>query len=317
MRMVSPIPSASRVPRPTADFSEPDHLVPASVTPRCSGYGIRSRQQAVGGDRVGHRRGLHRDLEVGEVQALHQLDRLHRGGDQRLDGVVVLELAQVLGQRARVDPDAQRDAELGGALGHLGHLLGAADVAGIEPHAMRTGIERLERQRVVEVDVGDHRDRRLAHDRAQRLDVLLARHGHAHDVGAGLGHAADLGHRGGQVGRLGLGHRLHGDGRSAADRHVSDVDLALRGHGPECRAGSGPRPPLVRRGRRRRGRGRGSLGRVVVVGPTAGSHCGAGAPPGRRTSARPGSAAPGSRSPAWAGTSRPSRRCRPRSACRA
>ncbi len=42
MRIVSPIPSASSVPRPTADFSEPDHLVPASVTPRCSGYGIFS-----------------------------------------------------------------------------------------------------------------------------------------------------------------------------------------------------------------------------------------------------------------------------------
>ncbi len=37
MRIVSPIPSASSVPRPTADFSEPDHFVPASVMPRCSG----------------------------------------------------------------------------------------------------------------------------------------------------------------------------------------------------------------------------------------------------------------------------------------
>ena len=37
MRIVSPIPSASSVPRPTDDFSEPDHLVPASVIPRCSG----------------------------------------------------------------------------------------------------------------------------------------------------------------------------------------------------------------------------------------------------------------------------------------
>ena len=42
MRMVSPIPSASRVPRPTALFSEPVHLVPASVTPRCSGWSIFS-----------------------------------------------------------------------------------------------------------------------------------------------------------------------------------------------------------------------------------------------------------------------------------
>jgi hypothetical protein len=42
MRMVSPMPSASSVPSPTALFSEPDHFVPASVTPRCSGYGILS-----------------------------------------------------------------------------------------------------------------------------------------------------------------------------------------------------------------------------------------------------------------------------------
>ena len=126
------------------------------------------------------------------------------------------------------------------------------------------GVERLQRQRVVEVDVGDHRDRRLAHDRAQRLGILLARHGDAHDVGAGLGDAVDLGHRGGQVGRLGLGHRLHGDGRSAADRHVSDVDLALRGHGPECRAGSGLRPAAG-------GGGAWPARRIAVVRPSAGA----------------------------------------------
>ena len=45
MRMVSPIPSASSVPRPTADFSEPDHLVPASVMPRCSGLSILSESR--------------------------------------------------------------------------------------------------------------------------------------------------------------------------------------------------------------------------------------------------------------------------------
>ena len=46
----------------------------------------------------------------------------------------------------------------------------------------------------------------------QRLDVLLARDGAAHDVGAGVGHAADLVHRRLQVGRLGLGHGLDHDG---------------------------------------------------------------------------------------------------------
>ena len=35
-----------------------------------------------------------------------------------------------------------------------------------------------------------------------------------------------------EIGRLRLRHRLHGDGRAAADRHRSDVDLPLRGHLP-------------------------------------------------------------------------------------
>ena len=37
IRIVSPTPSASSVPRPTEDFSEPDHFVPASVIPRWIG----------------------------------------------------------------------------------------------------------------------------------------------------------------------------------------------------------------------------------------------------------------------------------------
>ena len=45
IRIVSPTPSASSVPRPTADLSDPDHFVPASVIPRWIGYGIRSARR--------------------------------------------------------------------------------------------------------------------------------------------------------------------------------------------------------------------------------------------------------------------------------
>src|SRR5438270_5451953 len=46
------------------------------------------------------------------------------------------------------------------------------------PISVGAGVERLQRQRVVEVDIGDHRDRRLAHDRPQRVDVLIAGNRH-------------------------------------------------------------------------------------------------------------------------------------------
>ena len=50
-------------------------------------------------------------------------------------------------------------------------------------------------------------------------------HRDADDVGARLGDAPDLVHRRLEVGRLGLRHRLHGDGRAAADGDAADVDL--------------------------------------------------------------------------------------------
>ena len=230
MRIVSPIPSASSVPRPTADFSEPDHFVPASVMPRCSGYGMRSRQQPVGGDRVRHVRRLDRDLEVLEGQPLHELDELDGGGHERLDRVLALERVEVLGQRPGVHADPHRGPGGAGAVGDLGDLVGPADVARVQADAVCAGVDGLERERVVEVDVGDDRDRALAHDRPERLDVLVARHGDAHDVGARVGHLADLVHRGREVRGLRLGHRLDDDGRAPADLDAPHVHVSLRSH---------------------------------------------------------------------------------------
>ena len=94
-------------------------------------------QQAVGGDRVRHVGRLDRDLEVAEVEALHQRHELGPGRDQRLDGVLALERVQVLGQRAGVDADAHRRAGGLRAVGDLGDLLGAADVARVQADAVR------------------------------------------------------------------------------------------------------------------------------------------------------------------------------------
>ncbi len=174
---------------------------------------------------------LHRHLEVVEVEALHQLNRLNSGRHQRLDGILVLQVTQMLRQRTAVNANAQRSPCLLGKGDHLGHLLGPTDVARIQTHTVRPGFDRLQSKRMVEVNVGDHGNRRVEHDLLQRLDILLAWHRHPHDVGPGVGHFADLLHRGREVRRLGLGHRLHGHGRPAADGYGPDVDLTLRSHG--------------------------------------------------------------------------------------
>ncbi len=119
----------------------------------------------------------------------------------------------------------------------LGDLLRPADVAGVQAHAVRARVDRLERERVVEVDVGDHGDRRAHDDLLQRLDVLVARHRDAHDVRARLGDLLDLVHRRLEIRGLGLRHRLHDDRRAAADRDGADVDLLLRSHRLELYVG--------------------------------------------------------------------------------
>jgi hypothetical protein len=42
------------------------------------------------------------------------------------------------------------------------------------------------------MNVGDHRNLRLPCDRGQRLDIVLAGHGHPHDLAAGRGQLRDL-----------------------------------------------------------------------------------------------------------------------------
>ena len=105
--------------------------------------------------------------------------------DERLDRVGELEVAQVLGQRAGVDADAHRRARGAWPPRRPRPIFSGPPML---PGLMRTQCApasiALMRQRVVEVDVGDDRDRRVAHDRLERLDVLLARHGDADDVGA-------------------------------------------------------------------------------------------------------------------------------------
>ena len=76
------------------------------------------------------------------------------------------------------------------AVDDLGDPVGAADVAGVDAHGGDAGVDRLEREARVEVDVGDHRDRAEAHDLPQRLGVLVLRDGAADDLAAAPASAA-------------------------------------------------------------------------------------------------------------------------------
>src|SRR5262249_4477400 len=92
------------------------------------------------------------------------------------------------------------------------------------------GVDRLQGQARVEVDVRDDRDRREPDDAAQRLRVLRLRHRAADDLAAGRHECGDLTDRRLDIARRRQRHRLDDYGRAAADGDAADVDAQLGGH---------------------------------------------------------------------------------------
>ena len=195
------------------------------------------REQAVGRKRAGDVGGLDRDLDVVEVLGLEQRDVRQGAFDESLGGRAAVLVEQMRLERPGVDADADGHAAGLGRCGDGADTLGAADVAGIDAQAVDAGLERLEREAPIEMDVRDERHALgLAADLGEGGGGLGIRNGEAHDVAARGHRLADAIHRGRNVARVGVRHRLDGDGRSAADGHAAELDAA------------GPLP-----GRRRRG----------------------------------------------------------------
>ena len=174
-RIVSPIPAHSRLPMPIAILTVPPISPPASVMPRCSGQSTASASCLIGGDGEEHVGRLHRHLVFVEIVVLQQLDMVERAFDQRLGAGLAVFFEQVLLQAAGVDADADRAAIGLGGVDHFLHALRRADIAGIDAQAGRAGVGRFERALVVEMDVGDDRHARRAHDLLQRARSLPRR----------------------------------------------------------------------------------------------------------------------------------------------
>src|SRR5690606_661880 len=108
---------------------------------------------------------------------------------------------------------------------HLAHAIGGADVAGIDAQACGAGFGRLDRPFVVEVDVGNDRHGHFGHDASESPRRILVGAGDTDDIGARDLRFADLADGPLDIGRQGVGHRLHADRSIAADRDRADPDL--------------------------------------------------------------------------------------------
>ena len=215
----------------------------------------RLREHPVGLDHERHARGLHRDLHVVEVDLTEVVELLDRRGDQRLGGRTAEPLGDLGVEAAGVHPDPDRQTPVARRGGDLLDLRRLADVPRVEPERVHPGLDRGEGEPVVEVDVGDHRDRRTGHDVGQPFGGLLLVAGAPHDVASGGRQGVDLSQRALDVGGLGRRHRLHRHRCPAADEDTAHVHLA--GGAPFDH----PRNGTERRSRRTPLSGRGRAGR--------------------------------------------------------
>ena len=96
------------------------------------------------------------------------------------------------GTEPKLTPIRIGTSALFGLRDDLAHVFRLADVAGVEAQTVDAGVERLQRQRVLEVDVGDQRHGRVGHDVRQRRRRLAVGHGDADDLATGVGQLANL-----------------------------------------------------------------------------------------------------------------------------
>jgi hypothetical protein len=135
-------------------------------------------------------------------------------------------LLRVVGERPHVHADADRGTALDRQPHDLTGLHRVGDVSGVQPQLGYSGLDRCERHAVVEVDVGDDRDRGALDDRREARCILGVLAGDPDDLAARHRETVDLLERRVDVRRVGGGHGLNGDRMIAPDPDPLRVRLA-------------------------------------------------------------------------------------------
>ena len=188
----------------------------------------RLRQSLIGGSGKKHVGCLAADLELVEIVVLKDLDVIQPAFDHRVGARLAIFLQQVLLKRSRVHTDPDRAAVILGRLDHLADPLLGTDIAGIDAKTGRACLGGFDGAFVVEMDIRHDRNRAFAHDLAQRSGRVLVGRRDPNDIGPRLRRRQNLRDRGLNVGRVGIGHRLHADRRIAPNGNRTDVNLAGR-----------------------------------------------------------------------------------------
>ena len=139
-------------------------------------------------------------------------------------GAQAVFFEQAFFHRAGVDADADRHAALAAGVRHHAYPLRGADVAGVYADLIEPRLHRGESEPVIEMDIRHKRQIGAPPDLRQSARGEPVGYGKTHDLAPCALQPPKLCKRGGDIVRVRIRHRLHGNGIPSADGHAADMD---------------------------------------------------------------------------------------------
>ena len=156
-----------------------------------------------------HVRCFYRYLEFMKIVVLQQLDMIKTAFYHRVGAWLAVFFQQVPFQRPCIHPYANRTAMILGRTNNLGHPLGIANIARVDPQTGRPSLCRLNRAFVVKMDIRNDRHRAFRHNLPQSPRAFLIWGRYPHNISTRNRTALHLFNRGLDVCGQGIGHGLH------------------------------------------------------------------------------------------------------------
>ena len=120
------------------------------------------RQQAIGFYGEENVRRFNADFELIEVQTIEVIHMAHSGFQQRLRRRLTVFFLQIFFQRSGVDADTDRNIFITSAVHYRANTLFITDIAWVDTQAIDAVFRHLQRDTIVEVNIGNQRDIRPA-----------------------------------------------------------------------------------------------------------------------------------------------------------
>ena len=173
---------------------------------------LRSGKFLISLNHGGHPRAFERHDKVAKTQVFHKFHPTQGGFHESVRRGRAVFRPQIFFEGAGVYADAKGGVFFLGEKDDFFEVGAVEKVAGVDADFVRAVVERSDGEARVEMDVGHQRNLYFFFDERDGFGGIKVRHGHAHQIAAGVFHGFNFGKHGGNVLRFPHGHGLDGNG---------------------------------------------------------------------------------------------------------